>query len=122
MRPSGNCSATPSGSSAGPALRPLRRRARRLPRGATADLLALGRNHARRLLADRLRPRWSGPYSAIAGPVGGVVSWFVLRRILRRHGIANPRETAREWLQWLGMAAVILLLGFDTGRGRIGGD
>jgi hypothetical protein len=67
-------------------------------------------------------PQWSGAYWAIAGPLGGVASWLMLRRILRRYGIADPREAAREWLQWVGMAAAILLLGFDAGRGRIGGN
>src|SRR5437879_3237833 len=67
-------------------------------------------------------PRWSGAYWAVMGPIGGIASWLMLRRILRRYGIVDPREAAREWLQWAGMAAVILLLGFDAGRGRIGGN
>src|SRR5258708_11146372 len=66
-------------------------------------------------------PRWNGLYWAIAGPLAGVVTWLMMRRILRRFGISDRKESAREWLQWVGMAVVIVLLVFDAGRGKING-
>src|SRR5207253_2923620 len=53
--PHGIGPARPARASAGPALRPLRRRARRAPRGAAPRLLALGHHHTGGVLADRLR-------------------------------------------------------------------
>src|SRR5881296_3074948 len=66
-------------------------------------------------------PRWDGLYWAIVGPLAGVVTWIVMRRILRRYGVADRKESTREWMQWVGMAVVIVLLAFDASRGKIGG-
>jgi hypothetical protein len=67
-------------------------------------------------------PRWDGLYWAIVGPSAGVASWLILRRLLRRYGVSDRRETTREWLQWVGMAAAIVILGFDAHRSKIDGS
>jgi hypothetical protein len=68
-----------------------------------------------------LAPQWTGLYWAVMGPLGGVLTWMMLRRVLRRHGVSNRRGMMQEWLAWGGMAVVILLLGFDAARARISG-
>src|SRR5437660_2864352 len=66
-------------------------------------------------------PRWDGLYWAVVGPLAGVATWLVVRRMLHRFGVADRKESVREWLQWVAMAVVIVLLAFDAGRGKIGG-
>jgi len=73
-------------------------------------------------LNDFAPPRWDGLYWAIIGPIAGVITWLIMRQILLRYGVADRKETTREWLQWVAMAACILLLVFDTSRGRIAGS
>jgi hypothetical protein len=66
-------------------------------------------------------PQASGRYWALMGPLAGVATWLIMRRIMRRYGIADRKESVREWMQWIGMAAVIVLLSLDVGAGKFNG-
>jgi hypothetical protein len=59
-------------------------------------------------------PQYSGPDWAIAGPLGGVVSWMLGKRLSRMYGEMDRRQGMQELLHWSGMFVAILLLVFPA--------
>src|SRR2546422_5529862 len=55
-------------------------------------------------------PPYSGLYWFFAGPLGGVASWFLGKRISRSYGELDRRQGMQELLHWTGMFVAILLL------------
>jgi hypothetical protein len=56
------------------------------------------------------RPHWVGPYWAVAGPLGGLVSWLLAIRWSRKVGQESRREGVLHAIHWSGFMACILLL------------
>jgi hypothetical protein len=55
----------------------------------------------------------------VAGPVGGVYSWWVGKRLEREWGESDSVEGWREFWHWMGMALCGLLLILPVWKGRL---
>lgn len=68
-----------------------------------------------------LAPRYAGLFWMIAGPLGGLLSFFLGYRASRNAGVIRKTEGLRYTLHWLGLMGAILLLVlyFAMGRGTL---
>lgn len=69
-------------------------------------------------------PRYSGAFWMIAGPIGGLISFFLGRRASLKAGLIRKSEGVRYALHWMGLMGAILLLVlyFAFGRGTLSHD
>jgi hypothetical protein len=67
-------------------------------------------------------PQLAGPFWIIAGPAGGIVSFWLGRRRALKSGAASRRAGTRHLLHWLGMLVAIFLTVPLLSTGDISGD
>lgn len=67
-------------------------------------------------------PQFAGPFWTIAGPAGGIISFWLGRRWALQSGLASRRAGMRHLLHWLGMLVAIFLTVPLLATGAISGD
>ncbi|WP_147654036.1 hypothetical protein [Vulcaniibacterium gelatinicum] len=66
-------------------------------------------------------PRQAGPFWLVAGPGGGLLSWWLAARAERRRGVNDVATGRRHGLHWLIGGAGFLLVALPALAGRVSG-